>query len=191
MRAGRTHHRQAAAVEDPMPSPDIVSHVQSAPKPRAFILAFAVALAGMTGAQAQEETTVKAGLEIWKTSGCSDCHGPFANGDKDRDEAPTGANLRTSRLDDAALKETIRCGRPGAGMPSFDEGAYRVRVCNGEPLDAPPDDLYPAPRTLSLTEIDTLIVYLKARVIGHGRISRADCLYYFYDAPESMCDDYK
>ena len=44
-------------------------------------------------------------------------------------------------------------------------------------------------KTTSL--LDTLIVYLKARVIGHGRISRADCLYYFYDAPESMCDDYK
>jgi mono/diheme cytochrome c family protein len=174
-----------------MPSPDTVSHVQSAPKPRAFILAFAVALAGMTGAQAQDETTVKAGLEIWKSSGCSDCHGPFANGDKDRDEAPTGANLRTSRLDAAALKETISCGRPSTGMPAFDEGAYTVRACGGRPLGPAPDDLYPTPRALTPAQIDTLIVYLRARVVGHPRITRADCLYYFYDAPEDTCDDYK
>jgi mono/diheme cytochrome c family protein len=144
-----------------------------------------------TAAQAQDETTVKAGLEIWKGSGCSDCHGAFANGDKERDEAPTGANLRTSRLDAAALKETIRCGRPGAEMPSFDEGAYTVRACGGRPLGPAPDNLYPAPRTLTPAEIDTLIVYLRARVVGHPRITRTDCLYYYYDSDESMCEDYK
>jgi len=155
------------------------------------ILPVLVAAFIASAAHGQDETTVKAGLEIWKSSGCSDCHGPFANGDKDRDEAPTGANLRESRLDGAALKETIRCGRPGAGMPSFDEGAYTVRACGGRPLGPKPDDLYPTPRDLTLAEIDTLIVYLQARVIGHPRITRADCLYYFYDSDESMCEDYK
>jgi mono/diheme cytochrome c family protein len=158
---------------------------------RLLILALATILTASTAAPAQDEATVKAGLEIWKSSGCSDCHGPFANGEKDRDEAPTGANLRTSRLDVAALKETIRCGRQGANMPSFDEGAYTVRACGGRPLGPAPDDLYPTPRALTPAQIDTLIVYLQARVIGRPRITRADCLYYFYDASEDMCDDYK
>jgi mono/diheme cytochrome c family protein len=150
-----------------------------------------VALVHATASLAQDETKVKAGLELWKSSGCADCHGAFADGEKDRDEAPTGANLRTSRLDAAALKQTISCGRPGADMPSFDEGAYAVRACAGRPLGAAPDNLYPAPKKLSPAEIDTLITYLQARVIGRGRITRDECLFYYYDALSSSCDDLK
>ncbi len=154
-------------------------------------LAIAALACAATASFAQDETTVKAGLEIWKSSGCADCHGSFADGDKQRDEAPTGANLRTSRLDAAKLKQTIGCGLPGTGMPSFDEGAYTVRACGGKPLGPAPDDLYPTPRALSPADIDTLIVYLQARVVGHARITRADCLYYYYDSPSSECDDFK
>ena len=140
---------------------------------------------------AQDEAKVKAGLEIWKSSGCADCHGSFADGDKARDEAPTGANLRTSRLDAAGLKQTISCGRPGADMPSFDEGAYTVRACAGKPLGPAPDNLYPASSKLSPADIDTLIAYLQARVIGRGRITREECLFYYSDALSSSCDDLK
>jgi mono/diheme cytochrome c family protein len=150
-----------------------------------------VALLCATAGFAQDETKVKAGLELWKTSGCADCHGAFADGDKERDEAPTGANLRTSRLDTAALKQTIGCGRPGADMPSFDEGAYSVRACGGKPLGPAPDNLYPAPSKLTPAQIDTLIAYLQARVIGRGRITREECLFYYYDALSSSCDDLK
>src|SRR5260370_39406054 len=151
----------------------------------------AVALVYATASVAQDETKVKAGLEIWKSSGCADCHGAFADGDKARDEAPTGANLRTSRLDAAALKQTISCGRPGADMPSFDEDAYTVRACAGRPLGAAPDNLYPASRKLNPADIDTLVTYLQARVIGRGRITRDECLYYYYDGLSSSCDDLK
>lgn len=101
------------------------------PRARAFLVltaiaAFAFGLAG--AAQAQDESQVKAGLEVWKSAGCPDCHGPFSDGDKQRDEMPTGANLRGSRLDAAAIKQTIRCGRPDTGMPSFDGGAYSARA---------------------------------------------------------------
>jgi Cytochrome c len=142
-------------------------------------------------ARAQNENQVKAGLEVWKSSGCSDCHGPFANGDKERDEAPTGADIRTSRLDAAGLKLTISCGRPGgAGMPAFDEGAYKVRRCYDRPLGPPPDDLYPTPRSLTPDQIDAVVAYLQARIVGRGRITRAECLAY-YDDQEDMCEDYK
>jgi mono/diheme cytochrome c family protein len=160
--------------------------------PVAAAVALAVgALVYATASFAQDQARVKAGLELWKTSGCADCHGAFADGEKDRDEAPTGANLRTSRLDAAALKQTISCGRPGADMPSFDEGAYTVRACGGRPLGAAPDNLYPAPAKLSPAEIDTLVVYLQARIIGRGRITRDECLFYYYDALSSSCDDLK
>ena len=142
-------------------------------------------------ALAQDDAKIKAGLEIWKSYGCADCHGAFADGDKQRDEAPTGANLRTSRLDTATLKQTISCGRPGADMPAFDEGAYKVRPCYGAPLGAAPDNLYPAPRTLSPADIDLVIAYLQARIIGRGRITREECLAYYADDLSSSCDDLK
>jgi mono/diheme cytochrome c family protein len=142
----------------------------------------AVALACPNIALAQTDAKVTAGLEVWKSSGCSDCHGAFANGEKDRDESPTGANLRTARLDDAGLKKAISCGRPGAEMPAFDRGAS---ACSGDGGG----ELYPAPRTLSSTEVDAVVAYLRARIVGHGRITKAECLAY-YDNQEDMCGEF-
>jgi hypothetical protein len=76
------------------------------------VAALAIGLVFSTVALAQNEAQVKAGLEVWKSSGCADCLGPFANGDKERDEAPTGADIRTARLDAAAL--------PVAPLPQVD-----------------------------------------------------------------------
>jgi len=146
-------------------------------------------LANSTATLAQNEDKVKAGLDVWKNSGCAECHGSFANGDKQRDEAPTGANLRTARLDTAALKLAISCGRPGgAGMPAFDEGAYKVRACYDRPLGAAPDNLYPAGTTLTPDQIDAVVAYLQARIIGRGRITKEECLAYYPDRPDE-CDD--
>jgi Cytochrome C oxidase, cbb3-type, subunit III len=156
---------------------------------RGFILGLAMATLWASASRAQSEDQVKAGLEIWKSSGCADCHGAFADGDKQRDEMPTGANLRGSRLDRRALKQTISCGRPDTGMPSFDAGAYSVRACYGQPLGTAPDNLYPAPRLLTPVEIDSVIDYLQAHVLGRRQITHEDCLYYYYDAPSSWCDE--
>jgi mono/diheme cytochrome c family protein len=148
-------------------------------------------LANSAAAIAQDQDKVKAGLEAWKNSGCAECHGSFADGEKQRDEAPTGANLRTARLDTAALKLVISCGKPGgAGMPAFDEGAYKVRPCYGRPLGPPPDNLYPAGTTLTPDQIDAVIAYLQARIIGRGRITKEECLAYYSDRPDE-CEDIK
>src|SRR5262249_45188254 len=130
----------------------------------------------------QNQDKVKAGLALWKGSGCSDCHGAFANGEKDRDEAPTGANLRTSRLDRAALKRMISCGSVGAEMPAFLEGGAAASVCSqgvGQ---------YPASRTLAAEDIDSVVAYLQARIVGRGRVTKAECLAYYDNRPES-CED--
>src|SRR5215468_7697098 len=140
--------------------------------------------------QAQNDDKVMAGLWTWKTSGCADCHGPFADGDREDDDFPIGANLRTTKLDSAALKMTIRCGRAGTGMPSFDDGAYTTRECYGRPPGARPENLQPTPRTLTADEIDLVIAYLQARIIGRGKITREECLSY-YDNQLETCEDYK
>jgi len=158
---------------------------------RVVLLSLAGAvLACSTMTSAQNIDRVKAGLVIWKTAGCADCHGPFADGDREEDDFPIGANLRTTRLDPAALKVTIRCGRAGTGMPSFDEDAYTTRECYGRPLGTRPGNLQPTPQTLTLDEIDTVIAYLQARIIGRGKITREECLSYYDDQPDT-CEDYK
>src|SRR5262249_46946814 len=117
---------------------------------KAILVAGALAFIGGTGVRAQDDAKVKAGLEAWKDVGCAECHGSFANGEKQRDESPTGANLRTTRLDAAALKVVISCGKPGGeGMPAFDEGAYKVRACYGRPLGDEPSNLYPTGQKLT------------------------------------------
>jgi hypothetical protein len=127
---------------------------------------------------------------MWKGAGCADCHGKFADGNPDDDDYPPGADLRTTRLDTATLRQTISCGRAGTGMPSFDEGAYIQRACYGRSPGPRPDNLQPTPRPLTLDEIDDVIAYLQARIIGRGKITREECLAY-YDGHADECEDYK
>jgi mono/diheme cytochrome c family protein len=143
------------------------------------IAAIAVTCSTVVFAQ-QSEDKVKAGLAAWRNSGCADCHGAFANGEKERDESPTGADLRRARLNADELKLAIRCGRPGTGMPSFEEGA---RGCSGGSGD------YPAPAKLSAEQIDNVVAYLQARIVGKGKITKQECLLYYTDKPD-WCDDY-
>src|SRR5262249_1646401 len=154
-----------------------------------LILAVA-ALACSTVALAQDIDRVKAGLVLWKTAGGADCHGPVADGDREDDDFPIGANLCTTKLESAALKMTIRCGRAGTGMPSFDDEAYTARECYGRPQGSRPGNLQPTPRTLTLDEIDLVIAYLQGRIIGRGKITREECLSYYEDQP-GTCEDYK
>jgi mono/diheme cytochrome c family protein len=157
---------------------------------RLMIAVLVVATLGLSSFATADKDSVRAGLATWKSAGCADCHGKFADGNPDDDDFPTGADLRTTKLDTAALKLTISCGRPGTGMPSFDEGAYVVRGCYGKPPGARPDNLQPTPRTLTREEIDDVIVYLHARIIGRGKITREECLAY-HDDQTDPCEDYK
>ncbi len=156
----------------------------------ALVMLAVAVFACATMTLAQNGDKVKAGLAIWKTTGCVDCHGPFADGDREDDDFPIGANLRMTRLDSIALKTTIRCGRIGTGMPAFEDGAYATRECYGRLPGVRPENLQPTPRLLTSDEIDLVIAYLQARIIGRGKITREECLSYYDDQPET-CEDYK
>ncbi len=146
-----------------------------------IVMIAAFALTCSTAAFAQNEDKVKAGVTAWRNSGCADCHGAFANGEKERDESPTGADLRRTRLNAEELKLAIRCGRPGTGMPAFEEGASGCPGGGG--------NLYPAPSKLSPEEIDNVVAYLQTRIVGKGKITKQECLLYYTDKPD-WCDDY-
>src|SRR4051812_43345951 len=84
--------------------------------PIAVILAVAMGILSSASVLAQNDDKVRTGLRLWHESSCADCHGSFADGNREDEDWPVGANLRTTRLDAAGLKLTISCGRAGAGM---------------------------------------------------------------------------
>jgi hypothetical protein len=72
---------------------------------------------------------------------------------------------------------------------SFDESACKLLACYGRPLGDAPDDLYPAPGKLDPDQIDAVIAYLQARIIGRGEITRQECISYYEGFNSELCED--
>ena len=127
-----------------------------------LLACFGTALSAI--ALGQEATRLAAGEEAWDKAGCLQCHGSTGEGGAGG-EFPAGPSLRKSKLDKAALAETISCGLPGTQMPAWLDGAYSQRPCYGFAGQAPAGtDLMPV---LDGDEIDALADYLMAKIVGH------------------------
>jgi|HubBroStandDraft_6_1064221.scaffolds.fasta_scaffold108577_3 mono/diheme cytochrome c family protein len=138
-------------------------------KPRAFRMVMPLLLAAASVALApsapvaQDAARIAAGEEAWNKAGCPPCHGADGEGGTGG-EFPAGPSLRKTRLDRAALTETISCGLPGTEMPAWLDGAYTKRPCYGFSA-GPPDGTTLTP-VLSADEIEALVDYLMAKIVG-------------------------
>jgi mono/diheme cytochrome c family protein len=128
------------------------------------MLGLAAGLALTSAAWAQGTARVAAGEDAWDKAGCFECHGTSGEGGPGG-EFPAGPSLRATRLDRAALAETISCGRPGTPMPAWLERAYIERPCYGLPKGPAPAGVALTP-VLSADEIAALLDYLMAKIIG-------------------------
>jgi mono/diheme cytochrome c family protein len=126
---------------------------------------FLVGACGFGSAPAFAQDQVLAGEAAWDKAGCLQCHGSTGDGGNGG-EFPAGPSLRKTRLDPAALVETISCGLPGTAMPSWLDGAYTKRSCYGFPLGPAPAEITATP-VLSAGEIEALVDFLGAKFIGH------------------------
>src|SRR6476469_5587474 len=93
-------------------------------------------VASNAGAQAQtpapDPSDIADGMRLYQQKGdCQACHGWAGDGRKMDSQMPDAPNLRESRLDRTRLITTIKCGRPGTGMPAFDKFAYTDGRCYG------------------------------------------------------------
>ena len=113
---------------------------------------------------AHDATRLAAGEAAWDKAGCVQCHGASGEGGSGG-EFPAGPSLRTTLLDPDTLAETIRCGRPGGQMPAWLVGAYTEIQCYGLPKGPVPTGLDLTP-VLSADEIDALVDYLLAKIVG-------------------------
>ena len=136
-----------------------------------------------TAAQAPNADDVADGMRIFRTKGdCQSCHGWAADGKKMDTQMPDGANLRTTRLNRELLLTAIKCGRPGKGMPAYDRLAYSDGRCNGmkaADLKSKGLELPDPPATLQIREMERILDFLQAKVIGQGPMDRAKCIEYW------------
>lgn len=130
------------------------------------------------------------GKELFELKGrCTSCHGWAGDGRGQPHSAGNAANLRKSQLDRDRLIQVISCGLPGTPMPHFDAYGYTDDKCYGMTAadmgaNIPPD----APRSLQRREIEVLVDYLQAKIVGHGEPTRQECIEFNGSGPE--CNAY-
>ena len=154
----------------------------------AFAAALTVALALPVAAQTAGDISLGKRLYQEKAT-CGHCHGWAGDGAGDPLSPGKAANLRETKLDHDQLVQTIRCGVPGGtAMPHFDEFAWTEgEDCFGMTGAEVGDKKPPAPTAgLSKREIEAIVAYLEAKVVGKGPPTVADCEE-FFGAGSPLC----
>jgi mono/diheme cytochrome c family protein len=144
-------------------------------------------------AQDASADDVADGMRIFRTKAdCQACHGWAGDGRKMDTQMPDGANLRTSRLNRDNLITAIKCGRPGKGMPAFDRLAYSDGRCyNMKEADLKRQglQLFDPAATLQPREIQMVVDFLLAKVVGKGPMDRAKCIE-FWGSDVDACREF-
>jgi hypothetical protein len=141
-------------------------------------------------AQAPDAGDIAEGMRLYLQKGdCQACHGWAADGRKMDSQMPDGSNLRETRLNRERLAQTIKCGRPGTGMPAFDKFAYTDGRCGLKAADLKTPMTDP-PATFQPREIDLVVAFLMEKVVGKGPMDRAKCIAY-WGSEVDACKDLK
>ena len=143
-------------------------------------------------AQLADPQDIRAGAELFRQKGdCQACHGWAGDGQKMNNEMPDGANLRETKLDRNDLITTIKCGRPGTGMPAFDKFAYSDGRCYGlrqADLKTPKLAMPDPPATLQTREIEALADFMLAQIVGKGPMDHGKCVDY-WGSENEVCNE--
>ena len=129
------------------------------------------------------------GAHIFKSANCVGCHKWSGNGGGGYGGA--AANLRQTALTRDQIIETIRCGRPGAGMPYFERDAYASGECYGlKKADLTGGQMPPEPdHYLRPKEIAAVAGYVLTQFKGKGEPTFAECQA-FFGTQSRVCDSY-
>jgi mono/diheme cytochrome c family protein len=153
----------------------------------------AVTIIAMPGAFAQTDAAAKdPGKVVFRQKArCMFCHGWDGSGDAS-EYGGNAPSLRATRLSREEIEQTIRCGRPGTGMPYHQKDAYSDGHCYGlkeSDLDKDQHPLQPL-QFLSDRDIAAVAAYVDTNLKGKGAATYAECVA-FYDAPTRACDRYR
>ena len=157
-------------------------------------LAALVAAAALWSRAAAADDDFAYGRRIFQEKAqCPYCHGWAGDGSGEPQSSGGAANLRETRLTRDQLIEVISCGVPGKAMPRFDDQAYAEKRCyNGVTEASLGQYLPPLPpgSVLQHREIEALVGFLQAKIIGRGPITRAECLEALGERAARTCSQY-
>ena len=143
-------------------------------------------------AQSPDPSDLAEGMRLYQQKGnCKACHGWAGDAKKTDSEMPVGANLRESHLTRSALVTIIKCGRLNSQMPAFDKYAYSDGRCYGKKqadLASYPTRMPDPPATLQPREIDLVVDFLQAKIVGKGPMDHATCVE-FWGSDVEACRD--
>jgi mono/diheme cytochrome c family protein len=154
--------------------------------------AAALAVLAVTSATATADDVGFGRRVFFNKAQCTYCHGWAGDGSGEPQSSGGAANLRETKLTREQLVEVISCGVPGQAMPRFDDAAYAEKRCYGGATEAalgkylPP---LPAGSVLTPREVNAVVDFLQARIIGRGPITRGECEEAF-GAGARSCKDY-
>ena len=162
----------------------------------AAIAALLFGLAGGASAWAQATSaSIDFGKRLYQEKAtCGFCHGWAGDGGGDPHSPGAGANLRKTQLDRDGIYEVVRCGRPNTAMPHFDQFAWtKGEECYGMTEADIGKDMPPPPTaSLQKREINAVLDYLFAKVVGKGEPTYQECIDYFGTAkPQARCEEMK
>jgi len=141
------------------------------------------------GKATYDQAQVDAGFKVFRGSDCAGCHGWAGNGQK-IGENPDGPSLRQIDMDDAVLKETILCGRPGTNMPSHDPKAYTDDRCYGMDAAAAAGQAPHKGKPMTSEQADDLVAYIQTELVGKpDKPTLEECQKYYGKKP--VCSAYE
>src|SRR5256884_1008521 len=144
-------------------------------------------------AQPADPADLAAGMRLFHQKGnCQACHGWAGDGRKTDSQMPDGPNLRETKLDRAGLVMIIKCGILNSQMPAFDKFAYSDRRCYGKTqadLKSYPTRMPDPPATLQQREIDLVVDFLIAKIVGKGPMNHARCVE-FWGSEKDVCKEF-
>jgi mono/diheme cytochrome c family protein len=139
---------------------------------------------------AEEQRVIAQGKDIFKTKAtCQFCHKWDASGDQGY--GGNALSLRATKLSLAQVAETVKCGRPGTGMPYHDSLAYTDKRCYGVTREQLGNAMPPEPNAfLNDDEINAVVKYLFAKDVGRGPSTYQDCVD-FWGTETRQCEPMK
>jgi mono/diheme cytochrome c family protein len=137
-----------------------------------------------------EGADVAHGKEVFARKGvCVSCHGWDGDGlGKNPRSNGIPLPLRESQLDTAGFLETVKCGRPGTGMPFHDSAAYKDDRCYGLTFADFGAGAGPIKgKSLRPQDIKDVVAYLEVAIQGHPKATYEDCAAYFEASADKAC----
>lgn len=131
---------------------------------------------------------LRIGKNVFKAS-CGGCH--KWHGDGGGGYGGAALSLRQTQLTHDQIIETVKCGRPGTGMPSHDRDAYKDKSCYGLTKEEAGNTIPPIANSfLSASEIEAVASYVATTLQGKGEPTLDECLT-FWGPTSSVCNEFK